>query len=201
MDALVMCGGTGSRLAADVEKPLFEIGGVPMIDRVIDALAASQVDETYAVGSPAVPDTAAHLEVPYIEAPGEGYVDDLSTALDHVDLPVLTVAADLPLLDGEAIDWVLWAYNAGSLTVGVPTARKESLGVTVDSSKRHDGIRVSPAGVNVVGDPDTETILMTTDIRFAVNVNRRRDAQVAAALRQETDSADSGMETGREANR
>lgn len=196
-----MCGGKGSRLTADVEKPLFEIGGVPMIDRVIDALAASQVDETYAVGSPAVPETAAHVDVPYIEAPGDGYVADLSTALDHVDLPVLTVAADLPLLDGEAIDWVLWAYEAGSLTVGVPTARKESFGVTVDSTKRYDGTRVSPAGVNVVGEPDTETILMTTDTRFAVNVNRRRDAAVAAALRRKTESADSGTGTGREETR
>lgn len=196
-----MCGGKGSRLAASVEKPLFEIEGVPMIDRVIGALAASQLEETYAVGSPAVPETAAHVDVPYIEAPGEGYVGDLTTALEYVDLPVLTVAADLPLLDGEALDWVLWAYEGGSLTIGVPTARKESLGVTVDSTKRYDRTRVSPAGVNVVGDPDTETILMTTDTRFAVNVNRRRDAQVAAALRRENESDGSGLGTGREGGR
>lgn len=205
MDALVLCGGTGSRLGLDVEKPLLEIGGVPMVDRVIDALAGSRVEDIYAVGSPAVPDTRAHIErrygdapqqdgtgksgvgmgqelprVDYLEAPGEGYVADLSAALETVETPVLTVVADLPLLEADALDWVLSAYERGSMTVCVPTARKAALGVTIDGTTTHDGTTVTASGVNVVGDPEPETITMTEDIRFAVNVNRSRDAWVAA---------------------
>ncbi len=201
MDALVFCGGRGTRLAVAGEKPLLEIGGVPMIDRVLGALAQSQVEVVYAVGSPAVPDTAAHvrethgggsmsgdaltdgdLGVEYIEAAGEGYVADLSTALERVETPVLTVAADLPLLAGDAIDAVLSAYDGGSMTVCIPAERKRVLGVTVDSTMRHDGTTVTPTGVNVVGDPEPETIYMTKDTRFAVNVNRPKDAWVAEVL-------------------
>lgn len=178
-----MCGGTGSRLDFDGEKPLYEIGGRPMIDRVIDALGESSVDNIYAVTSPAVPGTSAHVAVEVIEAPGDGYVTDLVVALEHVSQPVLTVAADLPLLTGDGIDWVLEAYERGSVTVAVPVALKESLGVSIDETKLHDGTRVTPTGVNVVGDPEPETILMTDETNFAVNVNRTRDARVAEVLR------------------
>ncbi|WP_394348666.1 NTP transferase domain-containing protein [Halovivax sp.] len=62
MDTLVMCGGRGTRLDAEVEKPLFEVGDRPMIDRVLDALSA-----------------------------------------DEVGTPLLTVAADLPLIEPETV--------------------------------------------------------------------------------------------------
>lgn len=187
MDALILCGGEGTRLDFDGEKPLFEVGGVPMIDRVISALEASRVETIYAVGSPAVPETAAHVDVPYIETSGEGYVEDLTEAMEEVEPPVLTVAADLPLLDGPAIDWVLDQYRAGSsnptgsLSVYVPVALKESLGVSIETSFEHEGQQIAPGGVNVVGEPEPETILMNEDTRFAVNVNRPRDATVAEA--------------------
>lgn len=179
MDSLVMCGGEGSRLGFDGEKPLYEIDGIPMIDRVIGALRDSAVDAVYAVGSPAVPETASYVDVTYIEAGGEGYVADLHAAMDHVDPPVLSVAADLPLLDGEAIDWVLEGYTDGSTTICVPVGRKQSLGVSFERTKQYDGTRVVPSGVNVVGEQRPERIRMTEDIRFAVNVNRTRDAWVA----------------------
>jgi hypothetical protein len=49
-------------------------------------------------------------------------VADLDAALadDRLAEPVLTVAADLPLLAAEALDRVLAAHEAGPLTVAVP---------------------------------------------------------------------------------
>jgi len=177
-----MCGGEGTRLGAAVEKPLFEVGGRPMVDRVCAALTASRVDRTYAVTSPATPETAAHVDCPTIETPGEGYVADLQRALadDRLTRPVLTVAADLPLLDGAAVDRVLDAV-AGSLTVAVPVGRKRALGVSVDTAYRDGGRLLTPAGVNVVGESEDDT-LVTRDRRVVVNVNRPRDARRAAWL-------------------
>ncbi|MDR5656475.1 NTP transferase domain-containing protein [Halodesulfurarchaeum sp. HSR-GB] len=177
-----MCGGLGTRLDFDGEKACFEIGGVPMIDRVIEALAASRIEQVFAVVSPDTPRTAAHVDVPVIEGPGEGYVADLERALDRVDTPVLTVGADLPLLAGDAIDWVLDGYDAGSAMVAVPVELKRSLGVSIDATIEAAGQKVAPTGVNVVGPPEPEQTLMTTDTRFAVNVNRLRDAWVATVL-------------------
>ena len=182
-----MCGGHGSRFDSETEKPLYEIAGRPMVDRVREALAESRVETTYAVVSPNAPRTRRHVDTSTIDAPGEGYVADLQYALERVEAPVLTVAADLPLLDGEAVDTVLDVYRGDSVldvsrddsvTVYVPAARKRSLGVSIGSTTTHDGETVTPAGINVVDGPD-DTVYLTEDVRFAVNVNYREDATLA----------------------
>ena len=178
-----MCGGRGTRLDSDSEKPLFRVGDVPMVDRVFDALDESGVDTAYAVTSPAAPETRAHLDAVRIETPGEGYVEDLDAALtdERVSCPVLTVAADLPLLDGEVLDRVLAAHDGGSLSVLVPAARKRELGVSDDTTFERDGREVAPTGVNVVGETGDDAWL-TEDVRVAVNVNTLGDARVAEAF-------------------
>lgn len=177
-----MCGGPGRRLAAPTEKPLFEIGGRPMVDRVRAALRASRVETLYAVVSPHTPRTRAFLaDLRVIEAPGDGYVDDLGQALRHVDRPVLTVAADLPLLSGSDIDSVLDRHEGGSLSVYVPTALKRRLGVSCDMALVDDGRSLAPTGVNVVGD-DGDDVSVRTDVEFAVNVNTLADARIAERL-------------------
>jgi len=181
-----MCGGRGTRLDADAEKPLFEVAGTPMVDRVADALAASGVERTHAVVSPHAPATrervAARGDLSTVETPGEGYVEDLQTALEAVGTPALTVAADLPLLDGDAVDRVLDAVDGRSLTVCVPAALKRRLGASADTTFERGGRALAPAGVNVVADGPDETTYETYDARFAVNVNRPSDADLAEAL-------------------
>jgi len=74
--------------------------------------------------------------------------------------PLLTVAADLPLLDGAAVNAVLDAARTAdgdSLTVCVPAARKRELGVSADATTEIDGREVVPAGINVVGGSDIRT--------------------------------------------
>ncbi|WP_336337376.1 NTP transferase domain-containing protein [Haloarcula brevis] len=175
-----MCGGRGTRLATDAEKPLFRVGGVPMVDRVVGALRDSAVDRIVAATSPNAPATRAHLDVPCVETPGEGYVADLDRALadDRLSRPVLTVAADLPLLDGETVDRVLDAHGEGSLTVLVPASLKRGLGVSDDTTFEDGGREVAPTGVNVVGEGPDDAWL-TRDRRVAVNVNTLADARVA----------------------
>jgi adenosylcobinamide-phosphate guanylyltransferase len=182
-----MCGGEGTRLDAPVEKPLYEIDGVPMIDRVVDALAASQVDTTMAVLSPATPNTREHLRIPAIEAPGDGYVADLQYALEEATLPVLTVAADLPLLSAGIVDEVLEHFESQdrdeSLTVCVPASLKHALGASVDSTRQGSDRTLAPTGCNVVADTSDESTMVSWDARLAVNVNRRSDAELAEAIR------------------
>jgi len=177
-----MCGGRGTRLDADCEKPLYEVGGRPMADRVTDALDASRVESVTAVTSPHARDTAAHVDCPVVDAPGDGYVEDLQYALERVDAPVLTVAADLPLLAGETVDSVLDAFEAASLTVCVPAALKRRLGASVDTTFEEDGRELAPTGVNVVADGDASETHLTYDARVAVNVNRSADAALAEAF-------------------
>ena len=181
-----MCGGEGARLDRG-EKPLFEVGGVPMVERVLGALEASDVDAVYAVTAPQAPGTAERLagRLERIETDGEGYVADLGAALERVERPVLTVVSDLPLLAAENVDRTLAAHEEGSLTVCVPTALKTALGVSADTTRRHGGHDLAPAGLNVVGaadGDDGETLRVSYDARLAVNVNRPDDAAVAEVL-------------------
>lgn len=186
MDAVVMCGGRGTRLESEVEKPLFEIAGLPMVQQVLDALSKSSIDGIYAAVSPHTPETKAFLDGRYelIETAGEGYVSDLSTALDEVGFPVLTVAADLPLLDAEIIERVCkYSFQAeGSVTVCVPAALKRQLGASIDSER--DGL--VPTGLNVVDAAETEQVYTSYDARLAVNVNRQSDAELAELLHPQT---------------
>ena len=183
MDALVMCGGRGSRLDRG-EKPLVAVDGVPMVDRVIDAVTASGFDTVAAVTSPHAPDTAAHLDgrVPLVETDGDGYVADLTDAIDRVGTPVVTVAADVPLLAPGPLDRLREAYEGPSVTLCVPSALKRHLGVSVDTERDHEGVAVAPTGVNVVGADDAETIRVSHDARLAVNVNRPDDLAIADRL-------------------
>jgi adenosylcobinamide-phosphate guanylyltransferase len=177
-----MCGGQGTRLGAEVEKPLVSVGGTPMIDRVCAALAASRVDTVYAAVSPHAPETRARVTasaVAVVETPGDGYVADLTAALDRVGRPALTVAADLPLLASEVVNRVLDRAD-GSLAVAVPVDLKQRLGVSVDTTFERGG-KLAPTGINVVASTD-DGMYVSDDPRLAVNVNRPRDLQVAEAL-------------------
>jgi adenosylcobinamide-phosphate guanylyltransferase len=177
-----MCGGRGTRLASETEKPLVPIADEPMVDRVLRALRESAIEEAYAVVSPAAPETSAHVDCPTIRTPGEGYVADLQRALadERITPPVLTAAADLPLLDGSAVDAVR-SRARDTLTVVVPVGRKRGLGVSVDTQFRDGAVAVAPAGINVVGEGEGET-WRTRDVRVAVNVNRRADVRTCRWL-------------------
>lgn len=179
MDALVMCGGRGSRYDAEIEKPLVQVGGVPMVDRVIEALHGSAVGTVYAVTSPQAPDTGAHVDVATIETPGNGYVDDLRVAIDRIGQPVLTAAADLPLLAPDVIDTFLDQFEGQSLSLVVPAALKRRLGLDVENQTRWEGRTVTPTGVNIVARSNGDRFVLTYDIRPAVNVNHESDVAIA----------------------
>lgn len=181
VDALVMCGGGGSRLGTDVEKPLVRIGETPMLDRVVAALDASAVERVYAAVSPQTPETRVRAETLgaiVIDTPGDDYVSDLDRALARVrrsapgqeradqardrdrspsaaaaPAPVLTVAADLPLLGPDLVDDAVRAAGDRSLTVCVPAALKRLLGASVDATfaPGTDDVGGPAAGVSPAG--------------------------------------------------
>lgn len=177
-----MAGGRGTRLDTAGEKPLFEVAGTAMIDRVLDAIERSRIETAYVATSPATPQTRAHVSAPVIRTPGDGYVADLESALadDRLARPVLTVAADLPLLPVAVLNEISQTSDSGSLTGAVPVGLKEALGVSVDATLPEPS-GWAPAGLNVVAD-GSERVFRSWDARLAINVNRRGDASVAETV-------------------
>jgi len=131
-----------------------------MVDRVLDALVESRIETTHTIVSPHATRTRERLaarandspSLSIVDAPGNGYVADLQYAMGTVGAggaPLLTVAADLPLLDGAAVNAVLDAARTAdgdSLTVCVPAARKRELGVSADATTEIDGREVVRPG-------------------------------------------------------
>ncbi|MFB6283388.1 MAG: NTP transferase domain-containing protein [Halobacteria archaeon] len=185
MDAVLMAGDKGERLRSRVEKPLFEIRNRPIVDYVVEALRDSGFEEVYAAVTHDTPDTSDHLsgtEVTVRETPGKGYVEDLREVLEETGTPVLTVSADLPLLNGPAVDFVLERHPGMSTQVCVPTALKRRLGFSLDTAYRSSKGRVVPSGINVVTESRKETMYLSYNVRYAANVNRPKDIEATEAL-------------------
>lgn len=181
-EALIMCGGKGSRLTGVDEKPLVEVGGEPMVKRVLDALTDSSVRQITAAVSEQTPATAGYLDgrVRTTETPGDGYVSDLQSALSAMSRPVLVIGADLPLVTGAVIDQIISVQQEldQTITTVVPTTVKRQLGLSVDEQEQ-DGF--VPAGVNIIAD-GADRRYRSYDVRLAVNVNRPADLQTAREL-------------------
>lgn len=215
--AVVLCGGRGTRLQSDAEKPLVEVGGRPMIARVLDALAGSRVDRVVAVTSPHTPATTEALRgaLGNIDGvacsvhvgSGEGYVADLRIGLDAVDGPAVTVTADLPLVRPRDIEETIdearesddpECDRVDSVSVCVPVSLKRTLDASVDDAFDAGGRTVTPTGLNVVADGE-ERVVIRTRASLAVNVNRPADLRLARRLvrREHERDVDGYREPGR----
>jgi adenosylcobinamide-phosphate guanylyltransferase len=157
-------------MGGDVEKPMVDILGVPMVRYVLDALAPSRsVAKIYCATSSYTPETERYLEEAdcnIIRCPGDGYVKDLQFAIMELGLEVvMVVSADLPLIGPGDVDWVMAEYGKRGkphMAVYVPWDLGEV-----------------PAGVNVVHggflDEPEDEIIMTDKVQFALNVNTHED--------------------------
>jgi molybdopterin-guanine dinucleotide biosynthesis protein A len=106
-DAIVLAGGDARRLGG-VDKPMLDVDGVPMLARVLDAVAAAQV--RVVVGprraldpaprrTPEQPNRAADADLVWCreQPPGGGPVAGIAAGLPHTAAPtVVVLAADLP---------------------------------------------------------------------------------------------------------
>lgn len=177
-----MCGGRGTRLESEREKPLFRIDGEPMVDRVRRALAASDVDRPFAAVSPNAPETRDHLEDTgweIVETAGAGYVSDLGDALadDRLSRPVLTVAADLPLLSGPVVDRVLDRYRTDRRTRNYLTRNQRVNGMERDPANGHPG----RAGDDESGANDVPSMTVCVPVALKRRLGASVDATLAPA--------------------
>ncbi len=102
--AAVMAGGKARRMGG-VLKPLINVCGAPMIQRVIES--ALRISRHVAVITsprtthPLISKVSSLVNDPHlhlIEAPGEGYVSDLRVATASLRKPLLILPADVPLV-------------------------------------------------------------------------------------------------------
>ena len=191
MDAIIMAGGLGSRLGMG-EKPCVTLLDKPLIMYVIDALnASSGIDKVYVAVSPATPLTQSFLQKKYngevraIMTGGGNYVGDMIYAVKEaaINSPVLIIMADLPLLKGKHIDYVIEEYNKcgkPAMSVFSPLSVCKGLSVRPDTVFNWGGELIVPSGVNIIDGSNIEQeqdyeSLVSQEIAFALNINRAED--------------------------
>jgi len=203
--ALVMAGGKATRMNAQVEKPLLEVGGGSMIEHVMSALKESKrVDRIIVAVSKSTPETARRareLKAEVTETPGEGYVSDMRYAIRKLGLHVvLTVSADLPFITSEIVDQAVEKYRScakPSLAVMSPADVYERLDLKPEYIFDVDGRGLVPIGLNIIDgsridEPELEeTVLVTASEDLAFNVNTPQELEVARERFKRTRGSDS----------
>jgi adenosylcobinamide-phosphate guanylyltransferase len=192
--AAVMCGGLASRMKEPVEKPMLEVGGRPMIARVIDSLRNSRrFKRIVAAVSPNTPATRDFLEssgVEIVETPGRGYSSDLSVLLGSFRPErVFVISADMPLVDGRIIAEIA-AKTQSSPVLSVVLAKRfvEIVGFTPSANIIMNGVEYCQSGISLF---DTsrraqgimkEEYLVMDKVEVAVNVNTKEELVLAEKL-------------------
>lgn len=193
--AVIMSGGKGTRLKADVEKPLFKLRGKPLIDYVIKNLSDSKfIDKIFVAVSPNTPTTTKYLisldsSFEIIDTPGTDYLNDLSFILDFFekkskDDTLLVINADLPFISSDLIDYVVEYYlslNVESLSTLVPVEIFKELNLFY--SYDFDGL--VPSGLNILKTRNViqeEENLILSKVELAININTLQDASIANSL-------------------
>ena len=194
--ALLMAGGRSSRI--DGEKPLVKIGGISMLDRVVQALRNStgivRIIVTSSSYAPKTSDEAHKLGVEVLLTPGAGYVEDMKYAVNTLNLGhVLVINSDLPFINTSIIDRIIGLYvkaEKPALTVMVPTSKWKEKGFEPTYSKQQGSETLAPVGLNIMdgtqmGDDEVaqEVVVMTDALPF-INVNTAADIKRAESMLQ-----------------
>ena len=188
--ALIMAGGKGTRMELDVEKPLVEINEKPMIQYVIDALKnTDKINNIIVATSGNTRRTETFLKeqgIDTIETPGNGYVHDLGFIISNFKLDdiLLTVTADLPLINSDIIDYVLEEYEKSkkpAMSVLVPLHVFEEYGIKPTMTFEN----LIPSGLNIlrsINKTQDEKVLIIERIELALNINTCEDIKLLKKL-------------------
>ena len=204
MIAAVMCGGRGTRMGpiTEIEKPLLNLKGSTMIDRVLCALVGSgQFEKIVAIPSLNTPRTNAFLRSHYysclepidvVETAGISYSKDLSAAVcKFKPARVFVVSADLPLLHSEIVQNIVVRCFPISPCVSILLEKQfvESIGiepsvVTIIGKKGycHSGITILDSSKASHESILAEHYIVMNEKELAVNVNTIRELEIAEGM-------------------
>jgi len=194
--ALVMAGGKAGRMNSPVEKPLLEVGGKTMLERVVEVLNHSKsVDRIIVAVTKNTQKTARkakELSLDLLETPGKNYEYDMQYAIKKLDLAdVITICADLPFISVEIVDQAIEKFRSSrkpSLSVMAPVSVYNKLGLKPEYIFEVDGKMLVPIGINVIDGkqidkPELEqAVLVTESHNLAINVNTPNELALADDL-------------------
>jgi bifunctional UDP-N-acetylglucosamine pyrophosphorylase/glucosamine-1-phosphate N-acetyltransferase/UDP-N-acetylglucosamine pyrophosphorylase len=132
--AIVLAAGQGTRMKSDLPKVLCQVRGRPMIDYVLDALAAGGVEQAVVVVGYRSDDVRNHLKtwnnldfVEQTERLGTGHAVKMAqAALEMHRGPVVIVAGDSPMIQAASVRRLLAEFKASQPACLLGTLHKEN---------------------------------------------------------------------------
>ena len=181
-----------------IEKPMQLIDGVPTVERVINALSASEnIDSILVSVSDNTLETESYLQskgVRTVRTSGESFMDDLHDAFRIMDGEyVLTCPSDLPLLTTDIVDRFIGFFEPGRMESAIAVIDEHTvrrIGITPSYTREHNGKNWVLSGVCIMNRTGTlegrylEEFLFETDsVELAVNVNTQGELALARSMR------------------
>ena len=183
--------------ACGIEKPMQEIGGKPVIMRVIEALLSSKmIDDILVSVSDNTLETERYLKVNgirTIRTSGVDFVEDIHDAFRTMKGRfVLTCPSDLPLLSTEEVDRFIKAFDEETMESQIALVDHELLkpmGISPSYTVDRYGSKWVVSGITIMdriktlqGEYLCESFFETQCEGFAVNVNTQEELRQARKL-------------------
>ena len=201
MEALVHAGGRGTRMGScAIEKPMQDIGGVPVIKRVVDALISSDnIDRVLVSVSDNTKETKKYLVsegIETIHTSGNDFVDDMHKAFDAMSGRfVMTLPCDMPLLKSNAVNALYNFFDPDTMESAIAVVSEEilrSVGITPSYAIDLIGKKWVLSGLCIMDRIKTtslpidvfikETYMMTDMFELAVNINTQAELELARKM-------------------
>jgi molybdopterin-guanine dinucleotide biosynthesis protein A len=194
VSAVVFAGGRATRLGG-VNKALLEVGGRPIIDRILDALSPL-VDERLVLTNDAGLTGRPDVRLVYDPEPYAGVLPALASGLRQARGELcLAVACDMPFVSRWLFEEFLAVQREHDADVVIPRAgdylepmhavyrRAPVLAAVQDALRRGDRRMISYfASVRVVEVAETDVRRIEPDLRAFFNVNTPEDLAEARRL-------------------
>ena len=186
MRALIMAGGSGSRLGRG-EKPLTLVSGRPMISYIADAYSSVGCEPVIAVShkTPMTANWCRAQGIAFVRTEGKGYIEDMVSAVQYLEenQALIISVSDIPCITPAIITTIFRTYEdcgMAALSTWVPAHRVKSCRGGMPYHEQISGIDACPAGVNilrgdVIGKEQEEFTLLLDEPRLALNVNTPED--------------------------
>jgi adenosylcobinamide-phosphate guanylyltransferase len=190
MYAVIMAGGTGSRLNRG-EKPLVLINNRPLLSYITDAFSSAGCNLLVAT-SGKTPMTRNWCRAQGIESCQTGGVDYIHDMIEAVEAlgerhPLFVCVSDIPCIDTEIITTVRDAYASSgreACSVWVPSEVVRSCRGGLNYRETIAMVEACPTGLNIllgsrIAETQDEFQLVLADPRLGINVNTEADLHAA----------------------
>ncbi|MFO7966031.1 MAG: NTP transferase domain-containing protein [Archaeoglobaceae archaeon] len=174
---IIMAGGRSTRM--DVEKPVLKVNGIPLLLRAYKAC-----QEAYIAVSRHTPKTkklCTDKDIPIIETPGKGYVEDVKWLLEEYG-PFVSVASDIPFITKKDLNEIDDYFRNNPLSLTGYVSQED----VPDEANPETYMGKCIVGINTVTHREEELFKLSNPY-LAFNVNSQHDLTVANKWAKELD--------------